>query len=300
MIKLYEASISDYKNYYVNNNDIIAVLKKSGISDEVKSITRQPIGVANAVFKVETTKNTYIIKKYNYKVKFKLAEKLYDKYNQANIHCVSPLNKTAIKHNGKIFNIYNFIEGTCPNDNLIDYLKSFILVDRKTNLKNRITKKCDIYYKSLKKNCHKTILDETSFVIKTYEEIKNNPIFKECFINHGDISKTNLIYNQNGLYVIDFDETTIAPMLYDFAVVSVKFFIENEQLNKTLYDELIAEITKNTNYTKDDCNLVVKYYLCKILLEKFYLHTSNEIDIFSKEQQRDNFKVYYEILKSLN
>jgi len=299
MITYYDSVISDYKNYFIPNNHIKFVINQCGICEEVIDINRELVGVANAVFKVNTTDKTYIVKKYNYNIDFKLAKKLYPKYTSIGITSVEPINHSPIKYKGNIFNVYDFIEGAPLTQDLINNLKGFVLVDRKTNKKNRIISKCDNYYKGLLKLGSNDISNEINYVLKEYTQIKESPILKERYINHGDISKTNLIMCKNGLHVIDFDETTIAPMLYDFAVVCIKFFMNKGQFDFDLYNGFEKQIIENSKYSKDDCHLIMKFYLCKILLEKFYLHSIKKIDIFSKEQKRDDFKTYYKLLQKI-
>jgi len=299
MIGYYEGCVSDYLNYYVSDEDIKQVLQKGGINEDIESIQRELVGVANAVFKVVTSNSKYIVKKYNYKIDFKLAQKLYSKYNSVGVSSVTPINKKVIKHNGNVFNVYNYIEGDGLENDLVENLKNFVLVDRKTILKNRIMKKCNKFYDHLIQIQSEDINKEIDYVTKCYAEIKDSQILKERYVNHGDISRSNLIVNEEGIHVIDFDETTIAPMLYDFAVVSIKFFMDKGKFNFDLYNDMVREIVENTNYSEDDCKLVMKFYLCKILLEKFYLHTIRKIDIFSQEQKRDYFKNYYKLLQNI-
>lgn len=299
MIGYYASVISDYSNYYVSNDILMEALRLAGVNSEVESIVREPIGVANAVYKCKTETGTYIIKKYNYKIDFDLAKKLYPKYSQVGINSITPINIKPIKIGGNIFNVYNYIEGKQLTNELVSSLKGLILVDRKTSIKNRISKKCEFYYKSLLKHSSEDITREVDYVIHVYGKLKSLPILKERFVNHGDISKTNLIVNKDGLNVIDFDETTIAPMLYDFAVISVKFFMDKGKLNGELYDSLVNEIVTNTKYSAEDCNYLLKFYLCKILLEKFYLHSNGKIDIFSSEQKRDDFSMYLKLLQNI-
>lgn len=299
MIRIYQEVISDYKNYYVSNDDIKLVLTKSGINDEIDLIERNVIGVANAVYKVKTKSNQYIIKKYNYKVDFTLSKNLYRKYKAININFVEPINKKIIRVNGNKFNVYDYIDGKSIQKDNIKNLKDFVLVDRETNSKNIIVKKCSHYYNQLIKKVSQDISNEVSVVLKKYESIRNSKLLKERFLNHGDISKTNLIVNEKGVFVIDFDETTIAPMLYDFAVISVKFFMNKGKFNFELYQKFENEIVNNTSYTSEDCKIAIKFYLCKILLEKFWLHTINKINLFSKEQKRDNFKFYFNLLNEI-
>ncbi len=195
--------------------------------------------------------------------------------------------------------MYDFIEGKSIKENLIECLKGFVLCERKTNRANRVVDKCDFYYNGLVNTQECKIKNEIDFVVDEYKKLRENAILKETFVNHGDISKSNLLVKDGRIFVIDFDETTIAPMLYDFAVVSVKFFLNKVKFNYELYNQFEKEIVEKTSYNQSNCKLILKFYLCKILLEKFYLHQVNKIDIFSKEQKRDDFKIYLNLLKDI-
>ena len=52
-------------------------------------------------------------------------------------------------------------------------------------------------------------------------------------------------------------------------------------------------------YSDKDFVNIIKYYICKILLEKFYLHEKKLINLFSKEQKKDDYKKYLSILKEV-
>ena len=67
------------------------------------------------------------------------------------------------------------------------------------------------------------------------------------------------------------------------------------------YSKLRKEVLQKLDcYDNTDFSNIVRYYLCKILLEKFYLYYTNKIDLYSFEQQKDNYKTYLEILKKFN
>ena len=158
--------------------------------------------------------------------------------------------------------------------------------------------KCDFFFNSLNKAVVvEGILDyELFLVLKTYEEIRNVKIFKEGFLNHGDISTGNILSVGDEEYLIDFDETLVSSMLYDFAVIIIKLFVTENIVKKEEYEFFKNEIQKLYEYSDDDFKNAVKLYLCKILLEKFYLHYTKEIDLFSKRQQTDNYERYVNIL----
>ncbi len=93
MINYYESVLKDFKNYYVSKNELKSALENAGILEEIIKYNRVLSGVANAVYKVQTTSKTYIIKKYNYNIDFELATELYPKYSQIVLCSVTPLNE---------------------------------------------------------------------------------------------------------------------------------------------------------------------------------------------------------------
>ena len=44
----------------------------------------------------------------------------------------------------------------------------------------------------------------------------------------------------------------------------------------------------------------IRFYLCKILLEKFYLYEADKIDLYSAEQLNDDYRKYLKLLKNVN
>ena len=297
ILKIYSKTITDYS--------IIMELKKvlSMVTDEeIISFKKMNGGVANLVYKVITKNNKYIIKKYNYDYDFKLSEELYDVYKKNNIKVCRPLNEKVITLNNISYNIFNYIEPSKIKKYKIDFSK-LIAIKRETKHKNTLKEKCDIYYKYLNKNVElcEELKDDALYVLDIYNNIKNVELLNDKYLNHGDLSRYNIIYGNNDYYVIDFDETCVSTYLYDFAVVIIKNYIIGYKINMKKYNNLKNKIMKeNLKYCDDDFKNIVKYYLCKILLEKIYLHYVKKIDLFSKEQKRDSYKKYLMILKNIN
>ena len=119
------------------------------------------------------------------------------------------------------------------------------------------------------------------------------------YLNHGDISKGNVIQHKNNYYIIDFDEALIGPRLYDYAVICVKFFSKNGAFNHKQINKFKKIIKSNMNCDEQEFKINLKFYLCKILLEKFALHIENKIDLFSLRQQQDSFDIYLKLLNDL-
>ena len=57
---------------------------------------------------------------------------------------------------------------------------------------------------------------------------------------------------------------------------------------------------KTYNYKFSDYILVIRFYLCKILLEKFYLYEVDKIDLYSADQLNDDYRKYLKLLKNVN
>ena len=100
--------------------------------------------------------------------------------------------------------------------------------------------------------------------------------------------------------MIDFDETNVTTQLYDFAVVMVKIFFKPNRINLKKYNNYKKEIKeKYVNYNDSDFKAAIEFYLCKILLEKYYLHDKGIINLYSKKQLKDNYKKYLKMLKNV-
>lgn len=300
IINYYKKAINNYKPFVVK--EMSDVLSKIKVEENIKSIEKIDKGVANFVYKVVTEKDIYIIKKYNYNYDFKLSNKLYSIYEKNNIKICKPINNKPIEINGNVYNAFKYINHNKIIKTKIDYA-NIIGINRKTTLKSTLKDKCNNYYQylTLNNNKDKKLFNDISYVLEVFSSIKDMKILDEKSINHGDISKLNIIFNKQDYYIIDFDETCITTPLYDFAVIVVKNFVDNNCINMKKYYELRNDVSKRlTCYDNIDFNSIVKYYLCKILLEKFYLHYINKIDLYSPEQQKDDYRRYIEILKNFN
>ena len=59
------------------------------------------------------------------------------------------------------------------------------------------------------------------------------------------------------------------------------------------------KLEKYIQYSDDDYKFAVEFYLCKILLEKYYLHQKGIIDLYCKRQLKDNYIKYLNMLKNI-
>ena len=303
MLEMYMQVMKEYNLQKIESSDFENILKYIGCNESVLSFEREKGGVANLVFKVITQNHIYVIKKYIYDYDMTISKELYDKYDMQGIAVVRPENDDLIEYNGYSYNVFEYKEK--DNDNQIieiEYFDKLISVERKTNRKANILYKCDKYYQVLKatNNMDYSHGEEVKYIVNLYETISNEAILKEQYLNHGDISKGNLILSKEKIYLIDFDEANITTLLYDFAVVVIKHFVEDDNINIKKYNELKELIKeKHPEYNDEHFDFVVKFYLCKILLEKFYLHHVGKINLYSDRQLEDNYKKYMKLLKNI-
>lgn len=296
--KYYKNTIKIYKEKSKLEKTISDVLSNINQSEKIIRIYKEKENLANDVYCVVTNKSKYIVKKYNYEYDFELSDKLYDLYSRSGFNVVKPINKNIINVNGNNYNIFkyiNHIKHQISNEFFIKILSC----ERETKEHPTLLNKCNKYYNYLSKLKKYKIYEEEKLILKIYEKISNFDLLKETYLNHGDLSESNILYNNEKYYIIDFDEVTITTKLYDFAVIMVKNKISNNKFNKKEFYKLINE-TNNGCYTINDYITIVKFYLCKILLEKFYLFEKGLIDLYSKEQMKDNYKKYMKLLNNLD
>lgn len=291
MLKMYKETVREY--------DLTVVLQTIFPDKKIDNFSRETMGVANEVYKVKTdTGEIYIIKKYTRNVNFFLSDKLYNLYEENGVGIIKPINAKAINVNDSYYNVFEYVKRDDCYCISREFLTKLLLCNRKVELEENIMVKCNFFFNTLRQvdGIEGVFDNELNAVLNTYDGIKDLDLFKESYLNHGDISSGNILASGSKMYLIDFDETLVSSMLYDFAVVIIKLCVTGNRIKKVDYDYFKEEIQKQYNYTDDDFSNAVKFYLCKILLEKFYLHNTKQIDLFSERQQSDKYEKYLKIL----
>lgn len=302
MVNMYEDTLNSYYGTKVSTEELQNVLNIIS-KDKIKKIIKEKGGVANLVFRITTDNNSFIIKKYFYKYNFSLSNELYNTFTSKNIDIIKPINKKPINYRGFCYNIFEYKKPNFRKNNNYDiFFKKILTCERRTTNKSTIIDKFEKYYNYLNsKNDYNSLpKNEVTYVLELSKKLINNKLFKERYLNHGDISKSNIIYSKGHYYLIDFDETNVTTQLYDFAVVMVKIFFKPNRINLKKYNNYKKEIKeKYVNYNDSDFKAAIEFYLCKILLEKYYLHDKGIINLYSKKQLKDNYKKYLKMLKNV-
>lgn len=303
LISIYESTVNEYNSKKVSLDELQQVLNNI-CNDEIITYNREKSGVANLVFKVTSkTNKKYIIKKYLYKYNFSLSNELYRKYDKANIKCIKPINNDVITYNSYNYNIFEYIKNKHTNINKINLFEKLMSCERSTKFEPTLQNKCEKFYLYILEhnNFEGITNEEVNYVTDIFSKIKDIKIIQEKYLNHGDISESNILTTQNNSYIIDFDEVTVTTPLYDFAVIVIKNFVKNGRLNFELYYQFKEKIKYYfRNYDDIDFENIIRYYLCKILIEKFYLHIRKQINLFDAEQIKDDYKKYLKILKDID
>lgn len=227
-----------------------------------------------------------------------------DFLEENDINVVKPKNKKPIIFENTDCYLFDYIENipTIFDNATASYLINLLkIISRfKTSINNDeyyYKIKCDNEYKLLKEKKNYILDDDiVNRVLKRYDQIKNLPINNEKEIVHSDISTSNLLTAKDGYYLIDFDEVRFTSKLYDLAVILVKFFFDGKNIDIKNAKSFVDLYLKNfSEYDYKDCYNVFEYYVVKQLLEKFSDYEIYGIDLYSKQQQQDDFRnwIYY-------
>ena len=296
LIELYQRTIINYAKKEVLLNDFQNVIKDY-IKEPIIKIQPEKSGLANLVYRLYTKSNIYILKKYKYQYNFDLIDKLYNIYEKNNIAFIRPINSQPISYKYTYYNIFPYYKKDKKRIIDLDYLQKIINAQRQVNLEDAIVNKCDYYYNNINiDNINKEDIQYVKEIFKNLnkEELKGN------YLNHGDIQKSNILTSNKKNYLIDFDEVNVGHYLYDYAVIIIKMGTRNNKIDYVMLNNL-KELIKKDNMTFNDLDFynIIILYLCKILLEKYYLHSIKKINLFSKKQQKDSYQKYLKFLKEI-
>lgn len=297
MKKVYVDTINKYAEETILKNDIISVLDCVIDFEVINEFKKIPENLANDVYFVDCDKGKFIVKKYNYDYDFDSCRELYNIYEKNDIKCVKPINDNIILFKNNKYNIFNYVDSSDCDIN-IDFINNIVNVNRRTLKKSNAIKKCQKYYNYLNslEKYNNSVVNDVVYVMQKYDLIKNDDLFVEQYLNHGDLSLNNILVSDNDTYLIDFDETIITTKLYDYAVAFIRIFMKKINLNYESILNFILENIPDDSYTIQQYLRTIKFYLCKILLEKFYLYEIDKIDLFSSTQLKDDYKKYMKIL----
>ncbi len=263
----------------------------------VKSMKYTPLGEISVSYIVKLKNRKVFVQVGNpeFVSKNKLKEVLRFLYFLVHKHGIKNISNPIKNNNGNLITdykrfpivVYEFIEGKHPKPKEVSDLnpkvmaqiiakihkinpKNFNLANESTDLKweGRIDEFIDKAKKSNKKDLKKLIIGKEDLLISTFEKVKELVIYvkkrKEGrVICHGDLHEGNLLVNNKGIFIIDWDE--VAKSLPERDIVwfyKNKTFLSEYKKNIKGYkiDKKAIEYYKKHMWIRD-----ITYFIKKLL-----------------------------------
>ena len=292
-IQLYEQTIREFMYR--------KVLKEICEKYNIKILGKLRHGGANVVRKCLYDNNKCILKIY-YKDKnynFDLIDYVLEKLDHAN----KIIFKT--KYLECDIYLYSFMDGKhlkkYSNKQLQKVVNSIEKISKidieASKTKNSIYDKYYKYRNYFKEN--QTAFDKIviSNLLK-YDEIYGKNIGNNCIV-HGDLAPTNVIWNEDTPFLVDFDECTYAPVEYEYMSFLIKtcFYNNNFDIKIALS---ILNILIDKKYDIKRLKNCFYFYILKVLFEKLYFCESSGLDLNDEKQRLDFWKWWYDLLIDKN
>lgn len=265
---------------------------------------RSQHGVANEVYCLEFNEIKLMLKIYKNIPDADLSDYLIDMCRKNGLNV--PIILKCGTYLGQKYVLTKFIEGNHIyeiDDEIIRQIINLAIKIPIPNLtkvcKKTIYNKTNLYYETLKKKKEtKLPYEYIEKTIAKYETIICKINMENLFIVHGDISPTNLLWNNRKFTaILDFDETILAPAEYEVIVTIIKFCKKNNFFDVSLAKKMAKQyIEMSKSNSIDRLCMIWNLYIIKVLLEKFYLHELNIIDLYEERQLSDNWMTWYELM----
>ena len=293
-IKLYNDTLNSY------NEKLICEVLSGILKDKITYMERLTGGLANHVYLVETTKKKYVAKLYKKNIDKEAINDLIDISKENNINVLDTIDDNFYTYHNATICIYDYIEGKHVKkltNNQIEKITNFIKLEKKGNGNyTNLLDKVNFYYESLLNLKTKKIKREIiTDLLRRYMKLQNYNIFYEKDLIHGDLTPTNIIWNEEEFTLIDLDEATTFTKLYDLIVFAIKFSKTGSKIDVKMAKRILKPFD---NYTKIDIINVWNFYILKVIMEKIYLYEIGKIDLLDENQKQDNFEDWLTILNS--
>lgn len=284
--------------------NVIKILNNNSIS--VDNIEKINIGGANINYKFFLNNKCYIAKCYQRNYFFHLSDLLIERLSKYDNDLVIKNRKIINEpfrieitefHNGNHLFLYNDIQIKRLLKIIDFYTQENYNIE--VNTTETIYEKFNVYYSYFQKHIDKLkkvsndIVDKLNNVYKNLDIDASN---KMCVI-HGDLSNTNILWNNSNPTIIDFDECIYAEKEYELASFIIKSSFNNGKLNL----DIAKNIVKNakdiiTNFNLKKLKDYIKFYILKVLYEKLYFYEITDLDIESNDQKRDYWLWWFNLL----
>lgn len=281
-------------------NDIKLILYNNNITSY--SISRIQNGISNKVYLINDSNGIkYILKYYVSSYNSFCFNKLINHCKENGIFISELLFSSDV--NNQLIHVYKYIDGFHKKkinekdiSHILDIInKLHISIELSNNYTDSIFYKVENYINKLKKKkIYKLNKDIIFELISRYENlIIDKSVFKFCIV-HGDLSLSNIMWYDNKIFLLDFDESIIATYEYEIISMIIKMSYKDNIFDIDLAKKIIKESVVNSNL--HNFFVMWKFYILKVLIEKICLYEENIIDLYDATQKKDFWYNWYKLL----
>lgn len=285
------------------DDDVIKILIKNGYL--IDTIEKIDTGCANICYKFSYSNKIYVAKCYRRVYNFDLSDALQDIIYNYNENMIIK-NRSIINDKFRI-EVAEFNSGKHIfkyNDkmiiellNVINYYTQPKFAYNGNDVKT-IYDKFEQYHSYFVNNAsfNKVSINIIEKLNGIYDQLDINN-FHSLFIVHGDLSYTNILWNNCEPTIIDFDECIYAEKEYELASFVIKTTFNDGEFNSQLAKKIIENM-KSIIYNFDLCKLktYIRFYILKVLYEKLYFYDTTDLDIESIDQKKDYWLWWYNLI----
>lgn len=261
-------------------------------------------GNLNDVYLLEIDNNKFIIRSSKNINNFEV--EVLKKLNKYNFQV--PILLSDLIYNKKYVTILQYIEGEEPrelNYNQLEKLATLIRnihnvsIDELKDNKNQPVESLNIlmgYFDKIKNSFY--LKRDSEYILKyinAFSKIEFNKL--EKYIIHGDIKKTNMLINEDEVYLIDFGNCYLGNRMIELIRVIMWLFLKDSDLDFNKISFFIYCYFKNNDITEvelKNLHLLIRYCLVYNIVKDIYLYENGELN---EKYIKNNDLKWIEILK---
>lgn len=193
------------------NEDIISTIFLSKFNEECKSIEKNEDSSDGNVYIVECNERKYVVKIYDNEKHLKLMVDIHTKLLKDNVNVPEIVYSICDTKKDIYVVVYSFIEGTQIKNTLKD---------------GKVEEKLIADIARTIRKMHNTFTGINEFNLP---ELEFDTYQKRKTVIHFDLTKDNIFLNNNGIYIIDFDDAKYGSAIYDIAILIATFFFSKSR-----------------------------------------------------------------------
>jgi len=268
-----------------------------------RKISKMRYGITNKVYKLEVENKVYLLKEYIGKCNDLCKNKLlqYCKTNNINV----PIVIKEEKINNRKFGLFEYIyakhkftlnqrELTMLNETIS---KMSIPVKLSDYSENNILVKIENYIQILTNASDYKISEDLIKELLLKYRILNiqEPEYSFAII-HGDLSCVNMLWKNKELYILDFDESIVAPKEYEAISTIIKLFFHYDDFDLMPALSFLSYYCNENHTSLEKLQKIWDFYILKVIIEKLALYQIGDIDVEDSKQKKDSWEYWYQLL----